>query len=114
MAASQDLEDNMSFPGELPHKEVLALMQRSKIFLHASNYEGFGSVLSEALYAGAHVVSFCKPMDRDYRHHHIVKNNADMNNRVLAILKYNKLEHDPVLMCSAQQIAKNVISLFVG
>ncbi len=114
MAASQDLEDNMSFPGELPHKEVLALMQRSKIFLHASNYEGFGSVLSEALYAGAHVVSFCKPMDKDYRHHHIVKNNKDMNDRVLAILKYNKRDHDPVLMCSAQQIAKNVISLFVG
>jgi glycosyltransferase involved in cell wall biosynthesis len=111
---SLGLKNNIFFAGELPHSEVLGLMQRSKVFLHPSEYEGFGAVLSEALYAGAHVVSFCKPMDKDYRHHYVVNNEADMKGRVSAILRNPRRGHDPVLMCTAQQIAKNVISLFVS
>jgi glycosyltransferase involved in cell wall biosynthesis len=113
LAESLNVKNNILFTGELPHTEVLALMQRSKVFLHPSAYEGFGSVLSEALYAGAHVVSFCKPMNKDYRHHLVVKNNDEMNAAVLSILKNTHRGHDPVLMCRVQQIAKNVISLFV-
>jgi len=113
LAASNGLNDNLSFLGELPHPEVLALMQRSKVFLHPSSYEGFGSVISEALYAGAHVVSFCKPMKKDFRHHHVVKTPLEMTAELLAILKNKRTDYEPVLMCSIQQIAKNVISLFV-
>ncbi len=112
-AAAKNLEHNLVFAGELPHEEVLCLMQRSKIFLHTSNYEGFGAVLSEALYAGAHVVSFCKPMAKDFRHHHVVKSLDEMTTEISAILKNTRRGHDPVLMCSIQQIAKNMISLFV-
>jgi len=113
LSASLDLNNNIFFAGELPHAEVLALMQRSKVFLHPSAYEGFGSVLSEALYAGAHVVSFVKPMNKDYRHHYVVKDTDTMNAALSTILKNTHRGHDPVLMCSIQQIAKNVISLFV-
>jgi len=111
---SLDLKSNIFFAGELPHREVLELMQRSKVFLHPSAYEGFGAVLSEALYAGAHVVSFCKPMNKEYRHHYVVNDQEEMNLRTLAILKNTRRGHDPVLVCTAQQIAKNVISLFVS
>ncbi len=114
VARSKNLSDNISFAGELPHTEVLSLMQRSKIFLHPSNYEGFGSVLSEALYSGAHVVSFCKPMDKNYRHHHVVKDHEEMNTELFSILRSKKIDHEPVLMCPIQQIAKNMISLFVN
>jgi glycosyltransferase involved in cell wall biosynthesis len=114
MAKSRNLENNLLFAGELPHEKVLALMQRSKIFLHTSNYEGFGAVLSEALYAGAHVVSFCKPMAKDFRHHHVVKTMDEMTTEILAILRNHRRGHDPVLMCPIQQIAKNMISLFVS
>jgi glycosyltransferase involved in cell wall biosynthesis len=113
LATLKGLNDNLTFAGELPHPEVLALMQRSKVFLHTSNYEGYGAVLSEALYAGAHVVSFCKPMNKDFRHHHVVKNQEEMNAEVLKVIKNKHTEHDPVLTCTIQQIAKNVISLFV-
>ena len=113
LAASMGLKDNLIFAGELPHAEVLELMQRSKVFLHPSAYEGFGAVLSEALYAGAHVVSFCKPMDKDFRHHHVVKNKEDMIAEILNILKNTRRGHDRVLMCQVEQISKNVISLFV-
>jgi glycosyltransferase involved in cell wall biosynthesis len=112
LAASYDLADNLTFAGELPHGEVLGLMQRSKVFLHTANYEGYGSVLSEALYAGAHVVSFCKPMNKDYRHHHVVNNKDEMNQEVFKVLRNKHAEHDPVLTCTIQQIAKNMISLF--
>jgi len=113
LADSLNLKDNLVFTGELPQKDVLALMQRSKVFLHPSAYEGFGSVLSEALYAGAHVVSFCKPMNKDYRHHYVVKDHEAMNKTLLSVLKNTHRGHDPVLMCPIEQIAKNVISLFV-
>jgi len=112
LAEKLNLKNNITFAGELPHAEVLALMQRSKVFLHTSNYEGFGAVLAEALYAGAHVVSFCKPMDRDYRHHHVVNDSKEMSAEILKILKNTRRGHDPVLMCRVQQIAKNMVSLF--
>ncbi|HZY37685.1 MAG TPA: glycosyltransferase [Mucilaginibacter sp.] len=113
LAAKLKVTDNLVFAGELPYAEVLAMMQRSKVFLHTSAYEGFGAVLAEALYAGAHVVSFCKPMDKEYRHHHVVSDTKEMNNEIVKILKNPKRGHDPVLMCTAQQVAKNVVSLFV-
>jgi len=112
LAGRLNLSGNIAFAGELPYAEVLAMMQRSKIFLHTSNYEGFGAVLAEALYAGAHVVSFCKPMDREYRHHYVVNSAEEMNAGILNILKKTGRGHDPVLMCEIQQVAKNVISLF--
>ncbi len=48
-------------------QQVLKRMQRSKIFVHPSAYEGFGVVCLEALYAGAQVVSFVKPMKSRYK-----------------------------------------------
>ena len=38
------LSDHIELTGELEHTQVLAYMQRSKIFLHPSSYEGFGIV----------------------------------------------------------------------
>jgi glycosyltransferase involved in cell wall biosynthesis len=112
MVKALGLEKNISFTGELPHQQVLALMQRARVFLHPSNYEGFSTVLSEALYAGAHVVSFCKPMEKGFRHHYVVKTNEEMNAEVLTILQIKKTDHQPVLVYPVQQTAKNIISLF--
>ena len=114
LAASLNLTGNITFAGEVPHDKVLELMQASKIFLHPSSYEGYGAVMSEALYAGDHVISFCKPMDKDFRHHHVVKDKNEMNNELVTILKDTKRNHERVLMYSIQQVAKNMISLFAG
>jgi glycosyltransferase involved in cell wall biosynthesis len=56
------LQNNVSLTGELPHRDVMRLMQRARIFLHPSSYEGFGAVCIEALYAGTSVISFVRPM----------------------------------------------------
>jgi len=75
------LQQNITLTGELPHATVLQWMQRAKIFLHPSSYEGFGVVMIEALYAGCEVISFCKPMWRDIKHWYIVQNAAAMQHR---------------------------------
>lgn len=80
------LEDNVTLTGELPHTEVLHLMQRAKVFLHPSSYEGFGVVCIEALYAGARVVSFCRPMKDEITNWHIVSNKDEMVNTTLKLL----------------------------
>jgi len=106
------LNDNLVFAGELPHQDVLNLMRQSKVFLHPSKYEGFGAVLSEALYSGAHTVSFCKPMNKNFRHHYVVKNMADMNFTLLSILQDKKKDYDPVLTYAIEQVAKSIIRLY--
>lgn len=73
-----DLQDNIRLTGELPHKEVLQLMQRAKLFLHPSSYEGFGVVCIEALYAGASVISFCQPMKESINNWHIAASKEQM------------------------------------
>ncbi|MDB5251183.1 MAG: glycosyltransferase [Flaviaesturariibacter sp.] len=56
------LETTVVMTGELAYPQVLDCMKRSKILLHTSLYEGFSGVCLEAISAGAHVISFCRPM----------------------------------------------------
>jgi glycosyltransferase involved in cell wall biosynthesis len=112
LAKNHKLEQHLIFKGELTHPEILTYMQRSKILLHPSCYEGFSTVLSEALYAGAHVVSFFKPMKTQFLHHHIVVDQEEMNHKVLALLNDNGLDHEPVLVNTMTQMARSVMQLF--
>jgi glycosyltransferase involved in cell wall biosynthesis len=107
-----NLESNVSFAGEVSQADLFVLMQRSKILLHPSSYEGFGSVIAEALYAGAHVVSFCKPMEVNFAHHHVVTNVDEMNHAVLSLLKNDKKSHQRVPMYPIRLVARNLICLY--
>jgi glycosyltransferase involved in cell wall biosynthesis len=106
------LQNNIQLLDEVPHPEVLNLMQHSKVFLHPSSYEGFGSVCAEALYAGAHVVTFIQPMFINIPHWHIVKNNIEMLTCIKDMLLNNSIDHEPVLAYSADDTAKAVMLLF--
>ncbi|SRR6266498_245910 len=106
------LEENIIFMGKKPHVEVLQLMQQSKVFLHPSCYEGFGVVCLEALYAGAHVISFCKPMIKDIEQWHIAGNKEQMIKKALEILRDEQTEYKSVLVSSIDETAKTVIKLF--
>jgi glycosyltransferase involved in cell wall biosynthesis len=113
LVAKHKLEKNIELKGELPHKEVLSLMQRSKLFLHTSAYEGFGMVLSEALYAGAHVISFTSPMNDMPWQFHKAKDEAGMLAIVAALLNDSSLGHQPVLQNSIDVTAAKVAQLFM-
>jgi glycosyltransferase involved in cell wall biosynthesis len=108
----RNLEKNITYAGKKPHTQVLALMQQSKIFLHPSSYEGFGVVCLEALYAGAHVISFCKPMIKNIDHWHIVESKEEMVKKTLEILCDRQAEYEPVLVSSIDESAKAVMRIF--
>ncbi len=107
-----DLKDNIKLLGRQTHTQVLTLMQKSKVFLHTSNYEGFGAVCLEALYAGARVVSFVKPMQADIENWHIVENKENMVQILKDILNSNESTYQSILPYSIHDNAKAAIKLF--
>lgn len=111
-SVSLGLTSGLQLTGYLPQREVLALMQRTKVFLHTSSYEGFGNVCIEALYAGAHVISFIQPMDAAIPHWHIVKTKAEMLEKALALLGDNGNDYTPILPFDINDTARSFMQLF--
>jgi glycosyltransferase involved in cell wall biosynthesis len=111
-AALLGLENNVIFAGRLPHGEVLALMQRSKAFLHTSNYEGFGAVCLEALYAGNQVVSFVKPMDDHIANWHVAGSKNHMVTLLTGKLSAKTTTYNAVLPYPIQANARAMLQIF--
>jgi glycosyltransferase involved in cell wall biosynthesis len=112
MTGQCNLKKNITFVGKKPHTHVLDLMQQSKIFLHSSSYEGFGVVCLEALYAGAHVISFVQPMCQSIQNWHIVNTKEEMIKKAISLLANINTEYIPVLPYSIDDSAKAVMKLF--
>ncbi|HTH82840.1 MAG TPA: glycosyltransferase family 4 protein [Mucilaginibacter sp.] len=106
------LENNITLMGQLPHEQVLELMQRTRVFMHTSNYEGFGIVCLEALHAGAKVVSFAQPMQIVIENWHIVKTADEMQQIANTILNDKDAVYESVLPYQTADAAKAVIQLF--
>jgi glycosyltransferase involved in cell wall biosynthesis len=106
------LQSNMSLTGEVPHKDVLQWMTRSKIFLHTSSYEGFGVVCIEALHAGAQVISFVKPMYSAIQNWQIAGNKEDMVHKTLNILKNPATEYFRVTPYTIEDSVNKMMGLF--
>lgn len=81
------LEKNIQLTGEKSYPETLEWMRRSKLLLHPSAYEGLGMVNLEAIYTGAHAISFCQPFDQEIPHWHIVKDVPEMATKALQLLQ---------------------------
>jgi glycosyltransferase involved in cell wall biosynthesis len=112
LIARRGLEAHVALPGLTPHREVLGLLQRTKVLLHTSNYEGFGVVCLEALYAGAHVISFCRPLAQDIPHWHIVSNAEEMIEKARALLADAETVYSPVLPYAMSNTVRSVMHLF--
>jgi glycosyltransferase involved in cell wall biosynthesis len=87
-------------------------MQRSKLFLHPSSYEGFGIVCIEALCAGAPVISFVKPMNQPIENWHIVKNKEEMTTKAIAVLQTPDEEDKMIVPYTIGQTVKKIADLF--
>lgn len=111
MIREMALEKNIEMPGFVKHKEVIEKMRHTKIFLHPSFYEGFSSVCLEAIYAGAHVISFIKPMHDDIKNWHIVQTKDEMIEKALQLLTGTFLP-ERVLVKSMDDISKEIVNLF--
>ena len=108
----QGAEANVTLVGELPHLEAIGLMQRSKILLHTSNYEGFSTVCLEALYAGAHVISFTDPLGFAVEHWHVVNNETDMAYKVQELLQDPAVTHERIAFHTVDESARQVMALY--
>ena len=108
------LQENCILTGELPHDKVLELMQRSKILLHPSSYEGFAGVCQEALYCGAHVISFCRAMKQDIEQWHIVENKETMKQRAIIILQDTNTEYKNIVPFKINDTVQKMMELFTG
>ncbi len=106
------LEKNIQLIGELPHNTVLALMQRTKVFAHPSSYEGLGMVCLEALYAGAQVVSFVRPMDQPIKNWHFAKTPDDMVNILKRLLDDPSSSKGKIAPYFIADTCNKIISLF--
>ncbi|MBK9097269.1 MAG: glycosyltransferase [bacterium] len=58
LADQLGINENIDFTGLLSRQEIFKLMQRSKIFVHPSSFEGSGYVFAEALVNGMNILSF--------------------------------------------------------
>jgi glycosyltransferase involved in cell wall biosynthesis len=107
-----NLEDNIILKGEISHPEVLAMMQRSRIFLHTSSYEGYSTVLSEALYAGCHVVSLVNGMEERPARHYVPDNAEHLPDIIKELLHNKSLGHEPVLVYPLETVTAHMMALF--
>lgn len=106
------LQDDITLTGELAHPEILSNMQRTIVFLHTSSYEGFSTVCAEALYAGAYVISFCKPMQYDIPNWFIVQSADEMANVAWSLLSDRQSLHSSVTAYRIDDTVTNIMQLF--
>jgi glycosyltransferase involved in cell wall biosynthesis len=112
MITTLGLKEQVELTGRLEHHEVLEKMQKAKILLHPSEYEGFSGVCQEALAAGSHVISFTKPMKDEIPHWYIVTTKDEMNEKSLHLLEESKPGNEPVIPFTMQETAKKFMRLF--
>ncbi len=112
MITEKKLEQTIVLTGELSHSETLELMQKSKLFLHPSSYEGFSGVCLEALAAGCHVISFCRAMNETIDHWYIVAGKAEMITKSLHLLHQKQDQFLSYIPYTIENSVKRISELF--
>jgi glycosyltransferase involved in cell wall biosynthesis len=107
------LQNNVRLIGLISHNDVLHLMNKSKIFLHTSKYEGNSAVLIEALYSGCKVVTTCPLSERAIENMYVETNRAMLLEGLLKLLSQKQPEAKRVLFNSIDDSAKRIINLFL-
>ncbi|MBS1605068.1 MAG: glycosyltransferase family 4 protein [Bacteroidetes bacterium] len=98
--------------GERAHGEVLGYMQRSRVLLHTSAYEGFGTVMIEALYAGAHVISFVDTVGVPVKNWHVVGSEEEMVEVAVRLLADPSTVYEPVRPFLMEDSARAMMELY--
>jgi len=105
------LNENITMKGMLSPPDTIKLMQKAKILLHPSLYEGFSMACLEALYAGAHVISFIKPMHHEIKNWHVVKTKKEMLLKAIELLENSNTIYEPVQVYTMGESAKKIMDL---
>ena len=95
LANEKGVSENIEFTGLLSRQEIFKLMQRSKIFIHPSRFEGSGFVFAEALVNGMNIVSFNVGYAQEHPKWFIAKDEKDFI-RIAKNLLTTSLDYNPV------------------
>lgn len=107
------MQNHITLMGEVPHRQVLELMARSKVFVHTSNYEGLGMVCLEALYAGAKVISLVKPMHQSIPNWYIAANTVEMADIATGILHSPFTRYQRTAPYLIEHVAAQIAGLYL-
>ena len=105
------IEANVEFTGLLNRKDIFKLMQRSKIFVHPSLFEGSGYVFAEALANGMNIVSFNVGYSQDNPKWFIVNNEEEFFTITKKLLNEN-LSFHPLNLFPITETVNNYASLY--
>jgi glycosyltransferase involved in cell wall biosynthesis len=109
---SLQLEKQVMLTGKKTHKETLALMQRCKVFLHPSSYEGMSVACLEALCAGAQVITFLRSMNTEMPGWYVVNTKEEMAAKVIELLQQQTPDYRSNVPYSLENTAKSILNLF--
>ncbi len=111
MSNVRGLIKNIEFTGLLSRSEIFRIMQRSKILVHPSLFEGSGFVFAEALANGMNIVSF----NVGYAHEHtkwmIAKDENEFINYTEKLIN-DHLNFDPVNLFPLKQTVDRYAELY--
>jgi glycosyltransferase involved in cell wall biosynthesis len=103
--------NNIEFSGLLNREDIFKLMQRSKIFVHPSLFEGSGYVFAEALANGMNIVSFNVGYAQNNPKWFIVKDEEEFIKTVKKLLN-DKLDFSPANIFSLKETIKRYASVY--
>jgi len=105
------LENNLELLGELPHDTVFSYMQKSKILLHTSTYEGQSTVMMEALACGLTIV--CLNVGRVHAEGKIwiCSGKEEMINKLKELMVV-PLNHQPVVLMTNDDTVKAFFKVY--
>lgn len=105
------LENNLELLGGLPHNEVFSWMQRSKILLHTSSYEGQSTVIMEALATGLNIVCFDIGRVHAEGRIWVCGSKEDMLVKLKELLS-STLTFEPVILLSKEDTVKAFLEVY--
>jgi glycosyltransferase involved in cell wall biosynthesis len=111
MVIEKGIETNFEFKGLLNRKDIFKLMQRSKIFVHPSLFEGSGYVFAEALVNGMNIISFNVGYAQKISKWFIADNEADFASITNKLLM-SKLDFTPVNLFPIDVTIRKYASLY--
>lgn len=105
------LQNQITLLGMQSHEECLNWMNKSKVLMHPSSFEGASTVVLEALYYGCKVVSVTRPNDNMPPSFYQVEMKEEMIEKVKNILK-NNTENKQEIVSTSAEAAKKLMNLF--
>jgi glycosyltransferase involved in cell wall biosynthesis len=111
LAENERISKNLEFTGLLSRKEIFKLMQRSKIFVHPSKFEGSGYVFAEALANGMNIVSFNVGYAQNHPKWFIAKDEDDFK-KIAEKLLNKELDFKPVNIFPLKETVRKYASLY--